>query len=706
MRTPHRATTEHTEHAEHADHAEHTDHTDHAAHTAHTECTATTGPATCDGPGPAPAPPRTLNFGVLAHVDAGKTSLTERLLYEAGAIAAPGRVDAGSTRTDSGAIERRRGITVRTGVASFAVGGRQFNLIDTPGHADFLAEVERALAVLDGAVLVLSAVEGVQPQTRLLMRTLRDMRLPTLVFVNKADRPGARYEGLLADIRRRLAPCPVPLSRTEGLGGRGVRVLPERLDEPEAAARVAEALAGADDELLARVLDGPPPTPGELAAALAAHTADGSAHPVYAGSALSGAGVDALLDGVTTLLPGAAPPPDGTGPHGVVFALDRDADGRKTAQLRLYEGEVGARAALTLHRTLPDGTRETHSGRLTALDVVAPPGTPPAGRLTAGGIARIRGLREVRVGDELGDPYGVRRSGAPARARPRLAAPTLRTVVRPSDPRDAGRLHAALRALAEQDPLLGTGVEPDGSISVLLNGEVHGEVVAETLAAEFGVEAVFEPGRTVCVERPAGTGEAAEAMGATGRNTPCAAGYWATVGLRVEPGERDSGVTFRAETERGALPRAFHQAVEDGVRAGLRRGPHGWTVTDCVVTLTRSGFGGPVSTAGDFRAVSALVLARALEQAGTVVHEPYDAFELEIPEDTLPAVLACLGALEAEPEEITEPPAGPDAGPLRLLTGTLPARNTRTAGRRLPGLTRGEAVWWTRRHGDRPRRDG
>lgn len=146
----------------------------------------------------------TLNIGILAHVDAGKTSLTERLLFDHGAIDRLGSVDTGDTRTDDGAIERQRGITIRSAVASFTVGGTRINLIDTPGHSDFIAEVERALEVLDGAVLLLSAVEGVQAQTRVLMRTLRRLRLPTLVFVNKIDRAGARAEGLLADIRRRL----------------------------------------------------------------------------------------------------------------------------------------------------------------------------------------------------------------------------------------------------------------------------------------------------------------------------------------------------------------------------------------------------------------------------------------------------------------------------------------------------------------------
>ena len=165
-----------------------------------------------------------LNLGILAHVDAGKTSLTERLLFTAGVISELGSVDSGSTQTDTGDLERRRGITITSAVASFGVGDHTVNLIDTPGHPDFIAEVERALGVLDGAVLVVSAVEGVQAHTRLLMRTLRRLRIPTLVFVNKIDRTGARDAELLADLEAKLGIAIAPLNRPIGLGTRRARL--------------------------------------------------------------------------------------------------------------------------------------------------------------------------------------------------------------------------------------------------------------------------------------------------------------------------------------------------------------------------------------------------------------------------------------------------------------------------------------------------
>lgn len=303
--------------------------------------------------------PHTLNIGILAHVDAGKTSLTERLLFDHGAVDRLGSVDAGDTRTDDGAIERRRGITVRSAVAAFTVGDTQVNLIDTPGHSDFVAEVERALEVLDGAVLLLSAVEGVQARTRVLMRTLRRLRLPTLVFVNKIDRAGARTDDLLGDIRRLLTPHVAPLTRVTGAGTAHARVTRRPPDE-----RTAEALAEVDPDILAALVDGPAPTAGDLAAALAARTADGSFHPLYHGSALGGQGVAELVEDLVRLVPAAPPPADGSAaPRGTVFAVRPGPGGERTAYLRLYDGEVRPRQRLTFLRRESDGrTTELPAG--------------------------------------------------------------------------------------------------------------------------------------------------------------------------------------------------------------------------------------------------------------------------------------------------------------------------------------------------------
>ncbi|MFE2029882.1 GTP-binding protein [Streptomyces hygroscopicus] len=708
----------------------------------------------------------TLNIGVLAHVDAGKTSLTERLLYDAGVIDRLGSVDAGDTQTDTGEIERQRGITVRSAVASFTTGDTQINLIDTPGHSDFIAEVERALGVLDGAVLVLSAVEGVQAQTRVLMKTLRRLRLPVLLFINKIDRAGARDERLLADIRRTLAPHLVPLTEVRDLGTRNAHVRPRSLDDPGVRTEAAEVLAETDDALLARVVDGPLPSAEEVWAALAARTAEGLAHPVFFGSALSGQGVGALVEGVARLVP---PAPGGPEPRGTVFAVERDggggpggngkargngkgggkgggngkgkgnrggnpsggARGGRTAYLRLFSGEVRLRQRVTLYRREPGGAVTEHTGQITALEVIGR-AESARGPLTAGNIARIKGLPGVRVGDRLGaapgpsaggeegdegdgradsansanrpngddrgdSAHSAHRDDRDGAQQPHFAAPSLQTLVHAREPgaAAASRLHTALLDLADQDPLIHARAMPGGATSVLLYGEVQKEIIAATLVQDYGIEADFEPSRPVLVERPSGVGEARHEIARTGHTGP-----WATVGLRVEPTARGAGVVFGYETELGALPRAFHTAIEETVHETLFHGPRGRSVTDCRVVLVRSGFIGPVSTAGDFREVTPRVLGQALERAGWRVYEPYHAFELEIPTEALAAVTARLAAAEADIGESVDGATG------RLLRGEIPARRVHGFERVLPRLTHGQGVWWSRPCADRPLRAG
>ena len=411
-----------------------------------------------------------LNLGILAHVDAGKTSLTERLLHAAGVIDEPGSVDAGNTQTDSLALERRRGITIRSAVVSFTVGGVAVNLIDTPGHPDFIAEVERVLDVLDGAVMVVSAVEGVQAQTRVLMRTLRRLGVPTLVFVNKLDRRGARPHAVIEEVRTRLGLA------TVRPGG------PERL----------ERLAEHDDALLAAFVAGTPVPDERLETALAAQSRRGLVTPVLLGSARTGAGVDALLAAIPALLPVTdgreAGPADGT-----VFKIERDPGGEKLAYVRMRAGALRVREQVPVA-----GTGIT---RVTGIEVFADGAAAPLPRVHAGQIARVRGLAGARIGDAVG-------AGAPVGgARHHFAPPTLETVVSAEDADDRRALRVALDQLAEQDPLIGVRHdERSGELALTLYGEVQKEVIAATLLEEHGVAARFEESTTICIERPAGSG--------------------------------------------------------------------------------------------------------------------------------------------------------------------------------------------------------
>ena len=617
----------------------------------------------------------TLNLGILAHVDAGKTSLTERLLFDHGAVAALGSVDAGSTTTDRGELERERGITIRSAVASFALGGLRVNLIDTPGHPDFIAEVERALAVLDGAVLVLSAVEGVQAQTRVLLRSLRRLGIPTLIFVNKVDRAGARGDALLTEIRTKLGASVVAVDAVRDAGTAAARVVPREWERG-----AAEILADHDDDLLARLVEGREPAPAEIRDLLAAQTAAGHVHPVFFGSATTGAGTGPLATGIATLL--RPRPVTGTGTRGVVFAVERDAGGDKAAYLRLFSGTVRPRQRLVLHRPGPGATTSELRGRVTTLEVL---GGGPA-ELTAGAIARVHGLAGVRVGDRLG-PADDR---APA---PQFSPPSLECLVHPEDPAQRVRLHAALTALADEDPLIRVRAVPGGGTSVLLYGAVQREVLADRLARECGLAARFGEIRPVYFERVTGSGQCEIALDPRRPND-----FWATVGLRVEPGPPGSGLRYRRDVQPGAVPKAFHRATEEAVRRTLEQGLYGWEVVDCTVTVIRTGYRAPASTAADFRGLTPVVLLRALRDAGTHVCEPCQSFEAEVPAGSLSAVLGRLAVLGADVTGSAE------RGPSWVVTGLLPTRLMHELTAALPGLTHGEGALTSRPGPDRPLR--
>jgi small GTP-binding protein len=291
----------------------------------------------------------TLNLGILAHVDAGKTTLTERLLFAAGVIDEIGTVDRGTTQTDSLALEQKRGITIKSAVVSFAIDGVTVNLIDTPGHPDFIAEVERVLGVLDGVVLVVSAVEGVQAQTRVLMRTLGRLGIPTLIFVNKIDRGGAQCDGLLRSISEKLTPAIVPMGSVSGLGTRGALCTSYDAADPEFAYGLVELLADHDEALLAEYVDDTKISYGRLRRELAAQTGRALVHPVFFGSAVTGAGLGLHLE----------IPADTLGQ--VLSELARLRAVAQTQEVRgpsyILEGEIPAARVHGLQQQLPALTR-------------------------------------------------------------------------------------------------------------------------------------------------------------------------------------------------------------------------------------------------------------------------------------------------------------------------------------------------------------
>ena len=614
-----------------------------------------------------------LNLGIVAHVDAGKTSLTERLLFEAGVIDALGSVDAGTTRTDSMELERRRGITIRATVTSFPLGDLAVNLVDTPGHPDFITEVERSIGVLDAAVLVLSSVEGVQPQTVAIWRALQRIGVPTVLFVNKLDRVGADVGRALEQVRRRLTPRIVELTRASDQGQRTARVTAVPLTDESVVAAVAET----NDLLLGRWVSEEPVRRRDVVRALRQGVRRGALTPVVCGSAITGAGMPELRRVLTEILPRA--PRCGGPVAGTVFAVDRDERGRR-AWIRLWSGELRARDRVAIGNGRPE--------RVTEVTVSGPAGVTVGAVARAGQIAVVRGPA-ARIGDVLGRP--------PRRRTHRFAPATLQALVEPVDPTQRTALFAGLTELADEDPLIDLRMEEtDGEAAVSLHGEVQKEVIAALLEDRYGVRARFLDTSVVCLERVVGVGSSVDRIKVD--DNP----YLAAIGLRVEAALVGHGVEFSPGIERGNLPPAFIAATEEGVRSALLQGLRGWEVTDCVVTMTESAYWprqskphqkfdkSISSVAADFRNLAPVVVMAALAEAGTRVCQPVDRFELELPDEAFGRVASLLGRLGAATHETSA------ASGYTRLVGSLPSAAVPALTSQLPDLTGGEGILMTR----------
>jgi ribosomal protection tetracycline resistance protein len=639
---------------------------------------------------------RTLNLGILAHVDAGKTTLTERLLYAAGVIDQIGSVDAGTTQTDNLALEKQRGITIKAAVVSFAIDDVTVNLIDTPGHPDFIAEVERVLNVLDGAVLVISAVEGVQAQTRILLRTLERLRIPTLLFVNKIDRAGAQYDDVLQAIARHLTPAIIAMGSIRDPGTRRADFIPYGAADRRFLEHLAEMLADHDDRLLAAYVDEPSLSHEQLRASLAEQTMSARVHPVFFGSAITGAGVGALMAGIAELLPAAEG--DRHGPvSGVVFKVERGASGEKIAYVRMFSGTLGVRDRVTCGRA--DATKVTSIAVFDAGAVVQRPS------VVAGRIAKLWGLGQIRIGDAVG-------AARLPENEHYFAPPTLETIIVPRQPAERGALHAALSQLAEQDPLIDLRQDLHHELYVSLYGEVQKQVIEATLLDDFGIGVEFRDTTTICVERPTATGYAIELL--QDDENP----FSATVGLRIEPAPVGSGVEFRLDVDPRRVPlyiykraEKFYAAMTGYVARTLQEGLSGWNVTDCTVTMDACGYyvgDGPTkpsaptprTTAADFRKLTPLVLMLALARARTTVCEPMMQVSIEIPTDAVGAVLGVVARLDAVVDARTE------RADLAVIDTLLTAARVQDLIRQLPALTGGMGVVETSFAGYRPVNSG
>ena len=580
-----------------------------------------------------------LYIGIVAHVDAGKTSLTEAMLYRAGVLRKLGRVDHGDAFLDTNSIERDRGITIFSKQARLTLGTTRLQLVDTPGHVDFSAETERALQILDCAILVISGTDGIQAHTRTLWRLLERYHVPTVVFLNKMDLPGADKAALLAQLRDQLSGGCVDFS-----------LPPAQLHE--------EAAALGDEALLERYLERGSLTEAELSHLVGQR----QLIPCWFGSALRDQGVDALLDGLARYVPA---PEYGSRFGALVYKVSRDGQGTRLTWLKVTGGVLKVKDILSNRRP---GLEEAalwsdkadqlrlYSGDKYELTEAAPAGT----------LCAVTGLSHARPGDALG-------------AQAALPAPALEPVLtcQVLFDRDPHTVLPLLRQLEEEDPQLHLcWQEQTGQLFLQVMGEVQLEVLTRMARERFGLELSFGPGAILYRETIA-----APVIG-IGHFEPLR--HYAEVHLLLEPAPRGSGLTFASACSTDQLDPNWQRLVLTHLAEREHPGVlTGSPITDMKITLIAGRAHDKHTEGGDFRQATYRAVRQGLMQAESILLEPWYDFRLEVPAAQVGRAMSDLERMGAQ----YDPPAA--AGEETVLTGRAPVAALRDYPRQVAAYTRG-----------------
>ncbi|WP_339811775.1 translation factor GTPase family protein [Paenibacillus sp. FSL R7-0189] len=555
-----------------------------------------------------------INVGIFAHVDAGKTTTTEHILYESGRIRALGSVDTGTALTDSMDVERQRGISVRAALASFAWKGVHINLVDTPGHVDFLSEVERSLRVMDCAVLILSAVEGVQAQSEMIWNALRKLGIPTLIFVNKMDRVGANPEAVLAEARNYLSSDIIPVQQPIGKekGYIGARDLWENEADASARTELLEALAERDEELLEKYMSGSTIDLAEWKKYMKKAASSGRFFPMVYGVAAKGLGVTALLDAMVEYFPRAGGNVEGA-VSGIVYNIQRDKSMGRMAFVRLYEGTIRNRD------TLMNYTQDIQ-GKVTQIRKVEGGRTEDVGALEAGDIAVIYGLSGVRIGDVLGHPGAI-----PEEAK--LAVPLLTVRVFWEPDVDDHKVIGALQELADEDPLLDAQwLQDERELHIKVMGPIQLEILNSVLEERYALKVTFGQPSVIYKETPARAGEGFIAYTMP---KPC----WAILRFQIEPGSPGSGLVYDSVVRSSDLLPQYQSETARRVPEALQQGLYGWEVTDLKVTLIEGQHHVWHTHPLDFAVATPMGIMDGLARVGTKLLEPILQVRIVVPEE-------------------------------------------------------------------------
>ena len=614
------------------------------------------------------------NIGIMAHIDAGKTTTTERILFYTGRVHRLGEVDSGTATMDWMVQEQERGITITSAATTCEWRDCQVNIIDTPGHVDFTVEVERALRVLDGAVAIFDAVEGVQPQSETVWRQADRYQVPRIAFINKMDRVGANFGNDLTMMEEMLgaivAPVQIPIGAEDQFRGmidligrraivylddlgltRQVTEIPDDLrDEAEQAReRLVERVAENDDEAMELYVAGEEIPSEVLVAGLRRATLSAKLTPVLCGSSFRNKGVQSLLDAIVDYLPSPVdmPPvvgvdlsaakervtrkPSDSEPFcALAFKIATDPYVGKLAYFRVYSGM--AKAGSVIYNA-SKGKRERlgrilrmHANHREELDVIS-----------TGDIAAAVGLRDTTTGDTLSEevsPLLLERMEFPE--------PVIDVAVEPRSKNDEDRLTMSLAKLAEEDPTFRIHTDPETSQTIISGmGELHLEIIVDRLLREFNVQA--NVGRPQVAYSETIT-DSVKAEGRFVRQTG-GRGQYGHVVLEVEPGPPGSGLAFANKIVGGAIPKEFIPAVEHGIREAAGTGTlAGYPVVDVAVALVDGSYHEVDSSEISFKIAGSLGFKQAMEAAKPVLLEPVMKVEIVTPEQYVGDLIADMGA--------------------------------------------------------------
>lgn len=587
-----------------------------------------------------------INIGILAHVDAGKTTITEQLLSKSGAIRRAGSVDQGTTQTDWMDVERRRGISVKNACVEAEFEDVILQIVDTPGHVDFAGEVSRSLQVLDGAVLVISAVEGVQAQTITIFRALQRMKIPTLLVVNKVDRAGFEEERILEQIKTKLKATTIALEEVTDPGQQSCRILsaPDLLTFAETRKKeyLLETLAEVDEEMEeAYLLEEMPPVEA-LVKAMQTHTHRGELSPLLYCCAKEGKGIEELIFAIKELLPDASYR-EVQELQGLVFAVTHDPLMGKAAYIRLFGGSLSARDELPIlprkrekavsNPLLSVQTQkkepEVQAEKISQIRKIQGGKYQDTGYMEAGEIAAIYGISGIQVGDRIGRSENTH--CIPDNAM--QTKPLLLVRVEPESKEHEIRLAAALTELSEEDPLLEYERNPmTGEMYLRVMGAIQIEILEEVLEGRFGLKTSFSKPGVIYKEKPAAA--------AIGREVytmpkPC----WALVDLQVEPLPAGSGIQFESVIKEKELPYRYQNHVRQSVFDVVKQGIFGWEVVDTKITLVGGQHHHVHTHPLDFFVATPVALLRALTAGNSQLQEPYMAVRMTADESLLGKVM-------------------------------------------------------------------